>query len=95
MIRYFSIWMVASLIMPVLVATVGRHLNEIFILTFWPGAIALISLGAERKPTIDVVYVWSVAVALNLALYFLVSVIFLILYKITLKNGISNIKTKS
>ena len=95
MIRYFSIWMAASLVMPALVATIGHHLNEMIIFLFWPGAITLMSLGAEQRPYIDVAYVWSVAIALNLALYFLVSVIFLMLYKITGKHGISNHKKLS
>jgi hypothetical protein len=39
------------------------------------------SPGAGQRPFADVVYVWSVAIALNLALYFLVSLIFLIITK--------------
>jgi hypothetical protein len=73
--------MVASLVMPALVAIIGRHLDELLILIFWPGSIALMSPGAGQRPFADVVYAWSVAIALNLALYFLVSLIFLIITK--------------
>lgn len=77
MIRYFIIWMAASLVMPVLVATFGRHLNETLILSFWPGSIVLMSLGAEQRPFIDAVYAWSMAIALNLVLYLVISLIIL------------------
>ncbi len=95
MIRYFAIWMVASLIMPVLVVVIGRHLNEMFVLIFWPGAIALMSLGAEQRPFADVTYVWSVAIALNLALYLIIGLIFLGISKFGDKHKIHNSNTKS
>ena len=87
--------MAASLVMPALVATFGRHLNEMLILSFWPGSIVLMSLGAEQRPFIDVAYAWSVAIALNLALYFVISLIFLLILKMFKNHETRNNNAKS
>jgi hypothetical protein len=69
MTAYLLKWGLASLIMPALVLIFGRVLNNTLILVFWPGSIALMSLGAEKRPLGDVIYVWCVAIGLNIVLY--------------------------
>lgn len=72
MTTYLLKWGLASLVMPALVLIFGRTLNDVLILVFWPGSIALMSLGAEKRPLGDVIYVWSVATGLNVALYLVI-----------------------
>ena len=65
-------WLVASLIMPVLLLLFKQKLNFIFVLLFWPSSIVLMSLGANERPLSDIIYVWSVAVGLNIISYLLI-----------------------
>lgn len=69
MTAYLLKWGLASLVMPALVLIFGRVLNDVLILVFWPGSIALMSLGSEKRPLGDVIYVWGVAIGLNIVLY--------------------------
>lgn len=62
-------WVLVSLVMPVLVLLFGRALNDTLVLVFWPGSIALMSLGAEKRLLGDVIYVWGIAIGLNILLY--------------------------
>jgi len=61
--------------MPVLVLLIGRAMNTMLVLLFWPGSIAILSLGAEEKPLNYVFFVWSVAVGLNIILYLIVGLV--------------------
>ncbi|MFT7389203.1 MAG: hypothetical protein ACI8VC_002468 [Candidatus Endobugula sp.] len=69
MIKYLLKWLVASLIMPILVMIFGRVLNLMLVLMFWPSGMFLMSLGAEERPWSDILYVWGVAVGVNVLLY--------------------------
>lgn len=75
MISYLFKWVVASLVMPLLVLIFGRIISNMFVLFFWPGSIVLMSLGAEKKPIYDVLYVWGVAVTLNIVLYVFIGLV--------------------
>ncbi len=75
MTAYVLKWIAASLVMPLIVLLFGKALNNVLVLVFWPGSIALMSLGSEEKPLSDVVYVWSVAVGLNMLLYLIVGMV--------------------
>ena len=72
MTSYLIKWLVASLCMPMMVLLLGKTLSNTLVLIFWPGAIVLMSLGAEKRPMIDVLYTWGVAVSLNILLYMFV-----------------------
>ncbi len=61
--------------MPLLVLMFGRLLNEIVILIFWPGAIALLSLGAEKKPLTEVIFTWFFAICINVIIYLIVGLV--------------------
>jgi hypothetical protein len=84
MITYLLKWLMASLVMPLLTALIGRFINEIIVLVFWPSSIFLMSLGAEKKPILDVIYVWGVAVGINIAIYLCIG---LIVYYVRVKLG--------
>jgi len=73
--RYIIKWMAASLIMP-LIVMVYQGMPQGLVLLFWPGSIGLMSLGAEKRPILDVVYVWCATATLNVALYFVLGLIF-------------------
>ena len=75
MTAYVIKWIAASLVMPLIVLLFGKALNNVLVLVFWPGSIALMSLGSEEKPLSDVVYVWSIAVGLNVLLYLIVGMV--------------------
>ncbi len=75
MISYLLKWGVASLLMPLLVILFGRGLNNVLVIVFWPGSIALMSLGAEKRPSGEVIYKWMFAVSLNVLLYLFIGVI--------------------
>lgn len=64
-------WAIASLVMPIVVLVFQPVSSfEYLALTFWPGALILLSLGGpEARPLVDVIYVWSVAVGSNVILY--------------------------
>lgn len=85
MTTYLLKWGLASLIMPTLVLMFGRALNDVLILVFWPGSIALMSLGAEKRPLGDVIYVWGAAIGLNIALYLVIGLF--VYYLIKLVRG--------
>jgi hypothetical protein len=68
-------WGIASLVMPALVLMFDRVLNDVLVLVFWPGSIALMSLGAEKRPLGDVIYVWGAAIGLNIVLYLVVGLL--------------------
>jgi hypothetical protein len=72
MTSYLIKWLVASSIMPIMVILIGKSLSDTFVLIFWPGAIVLMSLGAEKRPLMDVLYTWGIAVGLNIMLYIFV-----------------------
>ncbi len=80
MISYLVKWAMASLVMPILVLLFGRFIQGMIVLVFWPGSIVLMSLGAEKKPLGQVVYVWAIAVGLNILLYLFVG---LVVYYVT------------
>lgn len=69
MTSYLFKWAIASLLMPLLVLLFGKILNNILILVFWPGAIALMSLGAEKRPLNEVIFTWLVSISLNVVFY--------------------------
>jgi len=79
-------WILASFVTPLVTIVssffvVGTTLQMI-ILTFWPSSIFLMSLGARENPISDVIYVWSIAVSVNVALYTIIgAVIYIIFYK--------------
>jgi hypothetical protein len=75
MISFLTKWVLASLCMPILVLLFGRVLNQILVLLFWPGSIALMSLGSEEKPWSQVIYTWLIAVGLNVLLYVILGVV--------------------
>lgn len=85
--KYYAKWIVASLIMPIIVAVTQSSLGGL-VLIFWPSSILLMSLGAEARPTTDVVYVWGMAIIINVLLYlFLAFIINLVLQSHRLKKG--------
>ena len=72
MTSYLIKWLLASLCMPIMVLLLGKTLSNTLVLIFWPSAIVLMSLGAENRPMIDVLYTWGVAIGLNMLLYIFV-----------------------
>ncbi len=82
MTSYLLKWAIASLFMPFLVLLFGRVLNEIVILIFWPGAIALLSLGAEKKPFNEVVFTWLFSISLNVIFYVSIGLVIYHLLKV-------------
>jgi len=76
--------------MPLGVLLFGKALNNSVVLIFWPGSIALMSLGAEEKPLGDVIYVWGVAVGLNILLYLFVGFIFYFFLDIIKKKSVKS-----
>lgn len=82
MTSYLLKWAIASLFMPFLVLLFGRVLNEIVILIFWPGAIALLSLGAEKKPFDEVVFTWLFSISLNVIFYVSIGLVIYHLLKV-------------
>jgi len=81
MASYLVKWFVASLIMPLMVLLLGKFLNQSLVLFFWPGSIVLMSLGAEKKPLFDIVYVWVIGICLNVILYLLIGLLFYFLLR--------------
>ncbi len=75
MTSYLIKWIVASLFMPIIVLLMGASLSNTLVLIFWPGAIVLMSLGAEKRPMIDVLYTWGIAIGLNIMLYVFVGML--------------------
>ena len=75
MITYLLKWLLASLVMPLLTFLVGRFINEIIILIFWPSSIFLISLGAKKNTTWNIFYVWSAAIGINILLYLMIGLV--------------------
>ena len=69
MAGYLAKWTAAALVMPILVFFVGKFLNLVCILVFWPGAFLLMSLGAGSRPLAGVLYVWAVGIGSNVLLY--------------------------
>ena len=67
--------------MPLLVLLFGRLLNEVVILIFWPGSIALLSLGAEKKPFTEVVFTWFFAICINTIIYLIIGLVIYYLMK--------------
>lgn len=72
----------SSLIMPILVALFGRHLNEILVLITWPSGIALMSLGGQEQTIGNIVYVWVVAVSINTALYVFLTFVAIVILRL-------------
>ena len=72
--RTLLYWLIASLIAPLLAIIFKNDLGGL-IFIFWPSAIMLLSLGAEQRPLIDILYVWSMAVGSNILLYLLIGFI--------------------
>lgn len=83
MTAYALKWIAASLIMPLMVLLFGKAINNVLVLVFWPGSFALMSLGSEEKPLSDVVYVWGIAVGLNVLLYLIVGMVIYFFLKMT------------
>lgn len=75
MLIYFAKWVGASFVMPIMVLTFGHALNQVFVLTFWPGSIVLMSLGAEERSTADILYAWSLGIGLNIVLYLILGAV--------------------
>lgn len=74
---FLTKWILASLIMPAYVfflEDIARKSFEL-VLIFWPSSIFLMSLGASERPTSDIVYVWSMSVAINMIVYFLLGLL--------------------
>lgn len=74
-------WIAASLVMPLFVLLFGKALNNALVLVFWPGSIALMSLGSVEKPLSDVVYVWCIAVSINVLLYAFIGIVIYFILK--------------
>ena len=66
MIKWLSGWFCASLVMPAMVMLFGRWLNQYVVLLFWPGSISLLSLGGQERYVTEIVYVFSIAIGLNI-----------------------------
>ena len=81
--NYLLWWLAAALIMPILVIAFGDKVNTYLALLFWPSSISLMALGSEQKPFFEVLYIWSVAVSLNLILYGILGLVF---YRIFTSN---------
>ncbi len=90
MITYFLKWSIASLLMPLGVFLFGNLLNYNLVFIFWPGSIVLMSLGAEERPFADVIYIWVVAVGLNILLYLLIGLILYLLLEMNKKKGVKS-----
>jgi hypothetical protein len=60
--------------MPLLVAIFRSNFGNL-VLLFWPGSIVLMSLGAESRPAVDVIYAWVYGIALNLIFYFIIGLL--------------------
>ena len=89
MLKYYTKWVVASLIAPIIVAFT-QSVHSGLVLVFWPCSIFLMSLGAEPRPITDVMYVWGVAIITNVLLYMLLAyVINLLLQLYRLNNDIN------
>ena len=84
---YLLKWFFASLVMPFLTLLVGRSINDIIIVIFWPSSIFLISLGAEKRSLEDILYVWGYAIGVNILLYLTIG---LIIYFLKQKFDVTN-----
>ncbi len=82
---YLGKWLVASLIAPGLIYLTKSSFGGIIIF-FWPSSILLMSLGGTPRPTADIIYVWSMAVGINILLYLIIGLI--IYYVIKISNRI-------
>jgi hypothetical protein len=75
MLKYLTKWNLASLGFPVLVlffAMTGLHLPPMLInmaVFFWPSSIFLMALEAQEIAFSQVLYIWSISVVTNMALY--------------------------
>jgi hypothetical protein len=69
MIKYLTYASIASLVIPALVIFVGDYLSDMFVLIFWPSSILLMSFGGQVQSTGNIIYVWSIAIAINTLLY--------------------------
>jgi hypothetical protein len=81
-------WVLASLITPIFIIVTSSFVFDTVLqmitLFFWPSSIFLMSLGAEDRSISDIVYVWSIAVSVNMVLYAIIgAVIYLIFYRKT------------
>lgn len=79
MSRYYAKWASAGLIIPLLVLASLQlaSIPDDLILGLWPSSILLMALDTSPPAEIwYVVYVWSVAVAINIILYLLLGLFF-------------------
>jgi hypothetical protein len=76
-------WILASLVIPlvtIISSLVGVGTSfKTFILAFWPSSLFLASLDTRENPISDVIYVWSIAVSVNIALYALIGAVIYVL----------------
>ncbi len=70
--KYYLLWTLAALVLPLLVATSLIN-NQELIIALWPSSIFLLSLGSEEVPALRVVTVWATSVSANIALYLIVA----------------------
>jgi hypothetical protein len=79
MLKYLFKWFVASLIVPaitIVFSSVNYSIGmQQLTLLFWPSSIFLMSLGGNERPLADIVYVWSIAVGVNIILYLVVGLL--------------------
>ena len=72
--KYLKKWLIASLVMPLLVALFQSKFGGLALI-LWPGSVVLMSLGASERPWPDVIHVWGAGITLNLGLYFILGIV--------------------
>ena len=89
MLRFIGKWIIASLVFPVIaLASVMSGIRLTTMLTnmmsfFWPGSFVFLAMNSQST-SLDIIYIWSIAVLLNLVLYSVIGgVLYLLLYKLT------------
>lgn len=92
MYKFICKWLLASLVTPLITLASSGYVFgfafQLITIFFWPSSLFLMSLGAEERPTLDVVYVWFIAVIVNMFLY---AVIGSAIYLFLSKNGTEKI----
>ena len=86
--KFILKWILASLVTPLFIIVTSSFVFDtalqMITLFSWPSSIFLMSLGAEEQSIADIVYVWSIAVSVNMVLYAIIgAVIYSIFYRKT------------
>lgn len=91
--NYLLKWIFASLLIPGAIVLTSQliSLPDYLMLSLWPSSIVLMALDTNQPPEIwNIVYIWSVSLSLNVALYIAVGLLFNLLNKIIKRTNAKN-----